>query len=101
MDARGRKVSLLLSSSVTALLVGASSAAAACGNSIGAAFDNPAAHTTACVAVTNTSFSGSITNEGTIALGGINFTNGTIAGSSHQAPSRAASTSTPRARSSA
>ncbi len=81
MDARGRKVSLLLSSSVTALLVGASSAAAACGNSIGTAFDNPAAHTTACVAVTNTSFSGSITNEGTIAPGGINFTSGTIAGS--------------------
>src|SRR5580704_3418086 len=82
VDARGRKVSLLLSSSLTALLVGggASSAWAGCGNTIGAAFDNPAATTTPCVAVTNTSFSGNITNEGTIAPGGISFTNGTVTG---------------------
>src|SRR5580704_18498519 len=82
VDARGRKVGLLLSSSLTALLVGggASSAWAACVNTIGAAFDNPLAQTTPCVAVTNTSFAGNITNEGTITPGGITFTNGTITG---------------------
>jgi hypothetical protein len=83
MDARGRKVTLLVTTSVAALLVGggAPSAWAACGNNIGAAFDNPAAHTTPCVAVTNTSFTGNITNEGTIAPGGITFSHGTITGS--------------------
>jgi uncharacterized protein with beta-barrel porin domain len=82
VDARGRKVGLLLSSSLTALLVGggASSAWAACVNTIGAAFDNPIAQTTPCIAVTATSFAGNITNEGTIAPGGINFTNGSITG---------------------
>ena len=82
MDTRGHKVRLLLSSSVAALLVGggAPAAWAACTNGAGggAGFDNPAAHTTPCVAVTNTSFSGTITNEGTIAPGGITFSNGTI-----------------------
>ena len=88
MDARGRKVALLLSSSLSssvmaALLVGggAPAAWAACGNNIHAGFDNPAAQTTPCVAVTNTSFTGNITNEGTISPGGITFSNGTITGS--------------------
>ena len=77
MDAQGRKVALLLSSSIAALLVagGTPPAWAACGNNIHASFDNPAAQTTPCVAVTNTSFTGNITNEGTISPGGIAFTN--------------------------
>src|SRR5215467_14647814 len=81
MGGRGR-VGLLLSSSVAALLIGggAPAAFAACANNINAAFDNPAAQTTPCVAVTNTSFTGNITNEGTISPGGIIFSNGTITG---------------------
>jgi hypothetical protein len=72
----------LLSSSAAALLIGGGTPAAfaACGNNIGAAFDNPLAQTTPCVAVTNTSFTGNITNEGTITPGGITFTNGTDTG---------------------
>jgi len=82
MGGRGR-VGLLLSSSVAALLIGggAPAAFAACANNINAAFDNPSGNTTACVAVTNTSFTGDITNEGTITPGGITFNNGTITGS--------------------
>ena len=83
MDAQGRKVALLLSSSIAALLVagGTPPAWAACGNNIHASFDNPAAQTTPCVAVTNTSFTGNITNEGTISPGGITLSNGTLTGS--------------------
>src|SRR6266850_2439518 len=72
MRGRGRRRGLLLSSSVAALLVGggAPPAFAACAN-ISAAFDNPAGNTPACVTVTNTSFTGNITNEGTISPSGI------------------------------
>jgi uncharacterized protein with beta-barrel porin domain len=81
----GRLGRLLASSSVAALLIGggAPAAFAACANGAGAGsgFDNPAAHTTACVTVANTSFTGNITNEGTISPGGIAFTNGTMTGS--------------------
>src|SRR2546423_12025126 len=79
MGGRG-KVGLLLSSSATALLIGggAPAAFAACANNINASFDNPVAATTPCVAVTNTSFTGNITNESTIAPGGITFNHGTI-----------------------
>ena len=82
MRLRGYRAGLLLSSSVAALLVGdgAPAAFAACANNINATFDNPAAQTTPCVAVTNTSFTGNITNEGTVSPGGITFTNGTITG---------------------
>ena len=82
---RGRSFDLLLaSSSVSALLIGGgtSPALALCANGAGSGsgFDNPALHTTACVAVTHTSFTGNITNEGTISPGGITFTNGTMTG---------------------
>jgi uncharacterized protein with beta-barrel porin domain len=82
MRAGARRGGFLLSSSAAALLIGAGAppALAACGNTIGASFDNPAAHTTPCIAVTNTSFTGTITNEGTIAPGGIIFNNGTVTG---------------------
>ncbi len=67
---------------MAALLIGGGTPAAfaACANNINASFDNPAAATAPCVAVTNTSFAGNITNEGTIAPGGITFTQGTITG---------------------
>ena len=82
---RGRRLGLLLASSSTAALLiggGAPAAFAACANGAGAGtgFDNPVATTTPCVAVTNTSFTGNITNEGTVAPGGITFTNGTMTG---------------------
>ena len=73
MGVRGRKGRLLLSTSVAALVIGGGAPAAfACahGAGAGAGFDNPAGHTTACVVVTNTSFTGNITNEGTITPGG-------------------------------
>src|SRR5262249_34520659 len=56
------------------------SAAPVCTHPIGAAFDNPSGHTVANVCVQNTSFSGSITNEGTIGPSGITFQAGTISG---------------------
>ncbi|HEX3709259.1 MAG TPA: hypothetical protein VHV56_05175, partial [Pseudolabrys sp.] len=74
---------LLASSSVAALLIGGGTPhafAAACTNTIGASFDVPAATTVANVCVQNTSFTGNITNEGTISPSGIAFQNGTIAG---------------------
>jgi uncharacterized protein with beta-barrel porin domain len=85
MARRGRWLGLLLASCSTAALLiggGAPAAFAACANGAGSGtgFDNPAAHTTPCVAVTNTSFAGNITNEGTIAPGGVTFTNGTMSG---------------------
>jgi hypothetical protein len=83
MYARRRRRSLLLSSSVVALLVEAgmpSAWAASCVHTISAGFDNPAAHTTANVCVQNTSFTGNITNEGTISPSGIALVNGTITG---------------------
>jgi uncharacterized protein with beta-barrel porin domain len=84
MYARRRRRALLLSSSAMALLIGAgmpSAWAASCVNTISAGFDNPAAHTTANVCVQNTSFTGNITNEGTISPSGIALVNGTVTGS--------------------
>src|SRR5579875_1874978 len=75
---------LLATTSVAALLVGGgapSALAAACTNTIGAGFDNPSGHTLANVCVQNTSFTGNITNEGTISPSGIAFQNGTLGGS--------------------
>jgi hypothetical protein len=83
MYARRRRRGLLLSSSAMALLVGAgmpSASAASCVHTISSGFDNPAAHTTANVCVQNTSFTGNITNEGTIGPSGIALVNGTITG---------------------
>ena len=80
---RSRVSLLLASSSVAALLVGAgtpAALAAPCTNQITASFDNPAATTVANVCVKNTSFSGNITNEGTISPSGITFQSGTISG---------------------
>jgi uncharacterized protein with beta-barrel porin domain len=76
-----RRRSLLASSSLATLLIGVGvpSAWAAC-TQIHAATDNPAGTTVAGFCVTNTSFSGSITNEGTISPSGVTFTNGTITG---------------------
>jgi uncharacterized protein with beta-barrel porin domain len=74
---------LLASSSVAALLIGCgtpSALAAPCTNTVTAAFDNPIATTVANVCVHNTSFTGSITNEGKISPSGIAFQNGTITG---------------------
>ena len=80
----GRGIRLLLSStSIAALLIGAGTPAAfaaPCVNTISASFDNPGGHTTANVCVRNTSFSGGITNEGTISPSGIALVNGTISG---------------------
>jgi len=84
MYARRRRRNLLLSSSALALLVGAgmpSAWAASCVHTISSGFDNPAAHTTANVCVQNTSFTGNITNEGTISPSGIALVNGTVSGS--------------------
>jgi uncharacterized protein with beta-barrel porin domain len=84
MYARRRRRALLLSSSAMALLIGAgmpSAWAASCVHTISAGFDNPAAHTTANVCVQNTSFTGNITNEGTISPSGIALVNGTVTGS--------------------
>ncbi|MDR3464787.1 MAG: autotransporter domain-containing protein [Xanthobacteraceae bacterium] len=80
-DRRVRRGWWLASSSLAAVLVGAGAppAFAAC-VSVNANFDNPSATTVAGVCVTNTSFAGSITNEGTISPLGIVFTNGTISG---------------------
>src|ERR1700744_4013953 len=81
MGRQFRKRSLLASSSLATLLIGfgAPSASAAC-IQINSTTDNPAATTVAGFCVTNTSFSGSITNEGTISPSGITFSNGTITG---------------------
>jgi hypothetical protein len=49
-------------------------------NTIPGAFDNPSGRTVANVCVQNTSFTGSITNEGTISPSGITFKSGTITG---------------------
>jgi uncharacterized protein with beta-barrel porin domain len=81
---RGRRARLgwwLASTSLAAVLVGggAPPAFAAC-VSVNATFDNPSAQTVPGVCVTNTSFTGNITNEGTISPLGIVFTNGTITG---------------------
>jgi uncharacterized protein with beta-barrel porin domain len=84
MHARRRRRALLLSSSAMALLIGAgmpSAWAASCVHTISAGFDNAAAHTTANVCVQNTSFTGNITNEGTISPSGIALVNGTVTGS--------------------
>ncbi|HEY2135508.1 MAG TPA: autotransporter domain-containing protein [Xanthobacteraceae bacterium] len=81
-----RKTGIFLAStSVAALLIGAGAppalAAPACTHLVGAAFDNPSGHTTANVCVRNTSFTGNITNEGTISPSGIALQNGTVTGS--------------------
>jgi uncharacterized protein with beta-barrel porin domain len=80
---RGRVRLLLASSSVAALLIGGGAPpalAATCTNTITATFDNPSGNTVANVCVQNTSFTGNITNEGTITPNGITFQNGTISG---------------------
>src|ERR1700678_4663675 len=81
MGSHYRRRSLLASSSLAALLIGFGmpSASAAC-IQINATTENPAATTVAGFCVTNTSFSGSITNEGTISPSGITFSHGTITG---------------------
>ena len=74
---------LLASSSVAAILIGGgapAALAAPCVNKITASFDNPSGNTVANVCVDNTSFTGAITNEGTISPSGIAFVNGTITG---------------------
>jgi uncharacterized protein with beta-barrel porin domain len=74
---------LLASSSVAAILIGGGApvaVAAPCVNKISSSFDNPAGNTVANVCVDNTSFTGAITNEGTISPSGIAFVNGTITG---------------------
>jgi uncharacterized protein with beta-barrel porin domain len=78
-----RRLGLLASCSLAALLSGGgmpAAWAASCTNTITAAFDNPSGHTVANICVQNTSFTGSITNEGTISPSGITFKNGTING---------------------
>ena len=81
MGRQYRKRSLLASSSLVALLmgIGMPSAWAAC-IPVNATTDNPIGTTVAGFCVTNTSFSGSITNEGTISPSGIALSNGTITG---------------------
>ena len=74
---------LLASSSVAAILIGGgtpAALAAPCVNKITTSFDNPSGNTAANVCVDNTSFTGTITNEGTIRPSGIAFVNGTITG---------------------
>jgi hypothetical protein len=65
---------LLASSSVAAILIGGGTPAAfaACVNG-GGGYDNPSPTTIAGICVANTSFSGNITNEGTISPSGIAF----------------------------
>jgi uncharacterized protein YhjY with autotransporter beta-barrel domain len=81
---RNRLRLLLASSSVAALLVGGGTPAAfaACVNGAGSGsgYDH-ATGTVACIQVKNTSFTGNITNEGTIRPSGIGFINGTMSGS--------------------
>jgi uncharacterized protein with beta-barrel porin domain len=76
-----RRRCLLASSALATLLVGVGtpSAWAACVQ-INTATDNPVGTTVAGFCVTNTSFTGSITNEGTISPLGIALSNGTITG---------------------
>ncbi len=71
---------LLASSSLAALLIGAGAPAAyaACTNITGAYANNV---NISGICVKNTSFTGNITNAGTISSSGISFTNGTISGS--------------------
>jgi uncharacterized protein with beta-barrel porin domain len=78
-----RRLGLLASSSLAALLsAGGMSAAwaASCTNPVTGAFDNPNGQAVANICVQNTSFTGSITNEGTVSPAGITFKNGTING---------------------
>ncbi|HEY2134680.1 MAG TPA: autotransporter domain-containing protein [Xanthobacteraceae bacterium] len=82
-EGRSRTHLLLASSSVAALLIGGGAPpalAAVCNNTITASFDNPSPNVVTNVCVQNTSFTGNITNEGTINPNGITFQNGTITG---------------------
>jgi uncharacterized protein with beta-barrel porin domain len=80
-----RRLGLLASCSLAALLSGGgmpAAWAASCTNPVTMVpFDNPSGHTVANICVQNTSFTGSITNEGTVSPSGIAFKNGTINGS--------------------
>ena len=82
MTDRGLRGTLLASCSVAALLIGGgtSVAFAACVNG-GGGYNNPTATTIACIQVTNTTFTGNITNEGTISPGGITLTGSAMTGS--------------------
>ena len=79
MSGRGSRGTLLASCSVAALLIGGgtSVAFAACVNG-GGGYDNTGA--ISCIQVTNTTFTGNITNAGTISPGGITFTGSAMTG---------------------
>ena len=79
MSGRGSRGTLLASCSVAALLIGGgtSLAFAACVNG-GGGYDNTGAIN--CIQVTNTTFTGNITNAGTISPGGITFTGSAMTG---------------------
>ena len=68
---------------MAALLIGGGTPlalAAPCAYQITNAFDNPGGHVATNVCVKNTSFTGNITNEGTISPSGITLQSGTISG---------------------
>jgi uncharacterized protein with beta-barrel porin domain len=74
-----RKLGLLASSSIAALLIaGGAPAWAACTSVGSGGYNNTTSVSGLCV--TNTSFSGNIDNTGTISPSGIKFTNGSITG---------------------
>ncbi|WP_294534478.1 hypothetical protein, partial [uncultured Rhodoblastus sp.] len=82
MTNRKSRHKLLASCSIAAVLVASCppSVLAACMQVGSGGADNPAGQTVAGYCVTNTSFTGAVANEGTIAPSGITLANGTITG---------------------